>query len=148
MSKIIEITISNESGEKMQKVNSIDAIAGEGLLNDRYCKKYNDVDNQITLIESENIDYFNKLLDSNIPYVNFRRNIVTINIHLNELVGKEFLLGEVKIKGQRLCEPCKYLQDKLGQKDLVKTLLHKGGLRCQILSSGKISVNDKITMIN
>ena len=79
-----------------------------------------------------------------IPYKNFRRNIVTEGIRLNKLVNKEIVIGSVKIKVHDLCEPCKYLQDLLGQKDLVKNLVHKGGIRCEILTSGKISIGDII----
>jgi MOSC domain-containing protein YiiM len=60
------------------------------------------------------------------------------------LVGSEFFIGEVKVKGHDLCRPCKYLQKSLNQKNLVKELLRKGGLRCEILISGKISIGDKI----
>ena len=63
------------------------------------------------------------------------------------MVGKEILIGKVRIKGHRLCNPCKYLQDKLQQKNLVKNLLNRGGLRCEILSNGKIFVCDKIKIV-
>ena len=76
--------------------------------------------------------------------MNFRRNIITEGIELNKLVNKEFLIGSVKVKGHDLCRPCKYLQDLLGQENFVKKLIFKGGLRCEILLSGKIFVNDII----
>ena len=95
----------------------------------------------------ENIDYYNEISNSNIPYIDFRRNIITKGINLNELVGKEILIGQVRLKGHRLCPPCKYLQDKLKQKNLVKNLVNRGGLRCEILSYGKISVSDKIKIL-
>ena len=62
----------------------------------------------------------------------------------NKLINKEFLIGNVKVKGHDLCRPCKYLQELLQQKNFVKKLILKGGLRCEILSSGKIFVNDII----
>ena len=74
----------------------------------------------------------------------FRRNIVPENIRLNELVGKEFFVGGVKLKAHDLCEPCKYLEKKLNQENLVKTLLSKAGVRCEILTSGTISIGDII----
>ena len=82
--------------------------------------------------------------ESNIKAVDFRRNLVTKNIDLNNLVGKKFSIGEAKFKGHDLCYPCKYLQNKLNQKNFIKFLLKKGGLRCEILTSGKISVGDII----
>ena len=91
-----------------------------------------------------NIDNFNKSSGTNIPHENFRRNIVTKNIRLNNLVNKEFFIGNAKVKGVELCEPCLHLQIILGQKNLVEKLVHKAGLRCEILTSGKISVGDII----
>ena len=85
-----------------------------------------------------------KLTGTAIPAINFLRNIVTQGIRLNELVGKEFLIGSVKVKAHDLCRPCKNLQESLQQKNTVKELLHTGGLRCEILSSGKICVDDQI----
>ena len=147
MSIVTKICVCEKSGKQMQDVNSVEVIANKGIVNDRYFNDNNDKDIQITLIESENIDYFNEKSKTNIPYIDFRRNIITKGIELNKLVGKEILIGEIKIKGNRLCDPCKYLQDKLQQKNLFKNLadLYKrGGLRCEILSNGKISVNDLI----
>ena len=66
---------------------------------------------------------------------------------MNDLVDKEFLIGNIKVKGHRLCAPCRYLQELLKQKNLVKKLLNRGGLRCEILTDGTISVNDPIKQI-
>ena len=66
---------------------------------------------------------------------------------MNDLVGKELFVGNVKIKVHRLCDPCKYLQDKLNDNNLVKKLVNKGGLRCQVITDGIISVNDEINII-
>ena len=147
MSEVFKICITNKSSEEMQDVNTVEVIANKGIVNDRYFNENNDQDLQITLIESENIDYYNQISKTNIPYINFRRNIITKGIQLNDLVGKEFLIGNIKIKGHRLCAPCKYLQEKLEQKNLVKKLLNRGGLRCEILTDGIISVNDPIKQI-
>ena len=147
MSEVSKICITNKSAEEMQDVNTIEVIASKGIVNDRYFNENNDQALQITLIESENIDYYNQISETNIPYISFRRNIVTKGIQLNDLVGKEFLIGKVKIKGHRLCAPCRYLQEMLKQKNLVKKLLNRGGLRCEILTDGIISVNDPIKQI-
>lgn len=147
MSIVSKICISRISGNEMQEVNTVELIANKGIVSDRYFSEENDKDIQLTLIESESIDYFNKKSKTNIPYINFRRNIITKGVKLNELVGKEILIGKVRIIGHRLCDPCKYLQDKLKEKNSISTLAHlykKGGLRCEILTNGKISVNDKI----
>jgi len=144
MSKVFEIAIAKNSGSKMLKVNTIKALAGKGLLNDRKFMNNNNVKSQLTFIEIENINYVNKILVSKIPAINFRRNIITQGVNLNELNGKEFFVGSVKVKAHDLCRPCKYLQQSLNQKNLMKELLLKGGLRCEILNDGKISIGDII----
>ena len=147
MSEVSKICITNKSAEEMQDVNTVEVIASKGIVKDRYFNENNNQDIQITLIESENIDYYNQISETNIPYISFRRNIITKGIQLNDLVGKEILIGNVKIKGHRLCAPCRYLQEMLKQKNLVKKLLNRGGLRCEILTDGIISVNDPIKQI-
>ena len=145
MSKVILIGISKLKGASLSPMKSVDAIKGKGLKNDRKFKENNDKKNQLTLIESENINYYNKVSNSSINPLNFRRNIITEGVKLNNLVNKEFLIGDVKVKGHDLCRPCKYLEQLLDQKNLIKELILKGGLRCEILSTGKIFVNDIIT---
>ena len=144
MAKVFEIAITQNFKGKMETVNNIKVIAGKGIMGDRYFKENNDKKTQITLIEKENIDYFNKLNNTQIKSVEFRRNIITEEVRLNELVGKVFSLGNVKLKGIDLCRPCKNLQETLKQKNLIKEFLRKGGLRCEIIKDGKISVGDEI----
>ena len=144
MGKVVEIGIADIKGNQIQKVNNVEALKGKGLQNDRKFNENNQKGRQITLIEIENINYFNNISKTNIPPLDFRRNIITENIKLNALVGKEFFVGKVKLKAHELCRPCKYLQDKLKQNNLIKEFLYKGGLRCEILTSGKINVGDII----
>tara|TARA_Y100000590_G_scaffold85333_1_gene95365 strand:+ start:1668 stop:2105 length:438 start_codon:yes stop_codon:yes gene_type:complete len=144
MGKVIAIGISSKKGNKISSVNDVKVVKGKGIINDRKFEENNHKERQITLIEIENINHFNNLSKTKIEPVDFRRNIITKNINLNDLVGKEFNIGEVKLKAHDLCRPCKYLEDKLKQNNLVKEFLHKGGLRCEILSSGKIIVGDII----
>ena len=144
MPKVIEIAISESSGRIMKNVDNVESIAGKGLLNDRHFKEGNEQKSQITLIEIENINHYNQITGTSILPKDFRWNIITEGIKLNALVGSEFFIGEVKVKAHDLCRPCKYLQESLNQKNLVKELLRKGGLRCEILTNGKIFVGDEI----
>ena len=144
MGKVAEIGITESKGEKILSVNTVEVIKGKGLLKDRKFKENNEKDQQITLIEIENINRFNKISKTMIPAIDFRRNVITRNIKLNPLVGKEFFVGEIKLKAHDLCRPCKYLQEKLNQQNFIKEFIHTGGLRCEILSNGKISVGDII----
>jgi len=144
MSKVFEIAIAEQKGNKMLKVDSVEAISGKGLVNDRHFKEKNDKKNQITLIEIENINYYNKISKTNIKPIDFRRNIITEGINLNNFINKKFSIGEVNLKGIDLCRPCKYLQSRLKRNNFIKELLLKGGLRCEILSNGKIYNDDLI----
>ena len=140
----MKIGISKNKGNKIVNLNAVEAIKGKGLVNERHFKENNEKRCQITLIEIENINHYNKITGTTIPAINFLRNIVTEGTRLNELVGKEFFIGSVKLKARDLCRPCKYLQESVQQKNIVKEFLHTGGLRCEILSSGKIYINDQI----
>ena len=144
MSKVLLIGISKIRGGSITSVESVDALKGRGLVGEKHFKENNEKRSQITLIEIENVNYYNKITGAKIPAIYFLRNIITEGIKLNILVGKEFFIGKVKVKAHDLCRPCKYLQESLQQKNTVKELLHTGGLRCEILSSGKIFVDDII----
>ena len=148
MSKVYKICISSKSDQNMTDIYSVTTVAGKGIVGDRYFKENNDKIHQITLIESENVDYYNKISNQKISYIDFRRNIITKGIELNSLIGKQMKIGNTKIKVHKLCEPCLELQQKLKQDNFVKNLLHRGGLRCEILNSGVITVNDDIELIN
>ena len=144
MGKVIKIGIAPHKGAKINGLNSIDVIQGKGIIGDRTFKENNGLEKQITLIEIENINNYNNLLKTSIEPLDFRRNIITEGISLNDLVGCEFYIGKIKIKAHDLCRPCKYLQDTLKQRNIIREFLLKGGLRCEILSSGKINVGDII----
>jgi len=147
MSEIIKIGFTNDHNKEIIETIEIDLIAGKGIVNDRHFKDYNDPLNQLSIIESENIDEYNLKNKLNIPYLNFRRNIVTRGIKLNVLVGKKISVGSVKLEVLDLCRPCRHLSEKLGRNDIIKEFLRKGGIRCQIMNDGKISLNNKIKII-
>ena len=147
MSKIIKIGITELNNKEIIEVNTIDLIAGKGIIGDRHFKDYNDPYNHLSIIESENIDEYNKKYNLNIPYLYFRRNIVTKGIKLNDLVDKKILIGNVRLDVIDLCRPCRHLSEKLGKDNIIKELLRKGGIRCEILNDGKISTGDQIKII-
>ena len=147
MSKVLKLGITSNNNKKIEEVDSFEVLANKGVVGDRHFSEYNDPYCQLTLIESENIDYYNTKFGLNIPYIAFRRNIITKGIKLNDLVGKKFLIGNVKVEGIDLCRPCKHLTEMLNQDNILKELLRRGGLRCQILSSSKIQVDDRIKIL-
>ena len=147
MSKVLKLGITDINNKKIKEVEKIEVLSNKGVIGDRHFNEFNDPYCQLSLIESENIDYYNLRYGLNIPYLDFRRNVVTKGIRLNELIGKKFVIGKVKLEGIDLCRPCRHLTETLGQENIIKEFLRKGGLRCQILSSSSISVNDIIKIL-
>ena len=145
MAKVFKIGITQNNNKKIDEVNSIDLIANKGIVGDRYFKDFSDPMSQLTLIESENIDDYNRRYNLNIDYLDFRRNIITKDIKLNNYIDKKILIGKVEVEVIDLCRPCRFLQEKLNKNNIIKEFLRKGGLRCRILSSGTIKVGDLIT---
>ena len=144
MGKVYKLGITTDNNKKIQEVESIEVVANKGVIGDRHFKDYNDPYCQLSLIESENIDYYNTKYGLNISYVDFRRNIITKEIELNNLIGKKFFIGKAEVEGIDLCRPCRHLTEMLNQDNILKEFLRKGGLRCRILTSSKINIGDKI----
>ena len=147
MSKVIKLGIAKNNNQKIQEVEKIELLSGKGVVGDRHFHENNNVRSQVTLIESENIDYYNNKFKTNYSYIDFRRNVVTKGIQLNDLVGKKLLIGNIEVQGHDLCRPCKHLEEMLNGKDIIKEFLKRGGLRCEILTSGIIKLQDKITIL-
>ena len=147
MSVVYEIGITEKNNQEIEKKETIEVVTSKGIVGDRYFHDFNGDREQITLIESENIDYYNDTFNTKFTYLEFRRNIVTKNIKLNDLVGKTIQVGEIKLKVNDLCRPCKDLQQRLGKSNIIKEFLRRGGLRCEILSSGNINIGDKIIVL-
>tara|TARA_B100001063_G_C16743352_1_gene546057 strand:- start:1060 stop:1506 length:447 start_codon:yes stop_codon:yes gene_type:complete len=147
MSKVFKLGISEKNNQKIKEIQSIEVVMNQGIVGDRHFKEFNDPYCQLTIIESENVDYYNYKYGLDIPYINFRRNIITKGIQLNGLIGKEILIGNVKVKGIDLCRPCKHLTEMLNQNNIIKEFLRRGGLRCQILTSSKIDIGDEIKVL-
>ena len=99
MSKVFKLGIASNNNKKIYEVDCIDVLINKGVVGDRHFNDYNDPYCQLSLIESENIDYYNTKYGLNIDYIDFRRNIVTKGIRLNDLVGKKFQIGNVKVEG-------------------------------------------------
>ncbi len=151
--RIASIQIAPEAGKKMVSVREVGAVAGEGLEGDRYFKKngtYSDnpgPDRQITLIELESVEALRRDLSIELDPVQTRRNIVTQGVPLNHLVGKQFKLGQdVILRGIKLCEPCEHLES-LTLRGVRGGLVHRGGLRAEIVEGGTLRVNDQVTPV-
>jgi len=147
--KVISIHIANVAAGPIKSVAEVIALSGRGLEGDRYASKLGTYSNQlgsgrdVTLIESEAIEALKRDYDVTLDAGESRRNIVTQGISLNHLVGKEFRVGEVVLRGTRLCEPCAHME-KLTVKGALRGLIHRGGLRAEIVTGGTIRVGDSV----
>jgi len=134
----------------LESVQRVEAVQGRGLTGDRYFlhegtySKKDGPDREVTLIESEAVEAILHENEITIAPNECRRNLLTRGVPLNHLVGKEFTVGTVKLRGIRLCEPCGHLEKLTARKGIEKALLHRGGLRAQILQSGTLNVGDAI----
>jgi MOSC domain-containing protein YiiM len=145
---VISIHIAADAAAPMQTVSEARAVPGRGLEGDRYFEHKGTFskplpDRELTLIEAEAIEAMKRELDVDYGLGDSRRNVVTRGVPLNHLVGKEFWIGEVKVRGLRLCEPCSHLQ-KLSDEKVLPGLTHRGGLRAQILTEGLIRVGETV----
>jgi MOSC domain-containing protein YiiM len=143
---VISINIAADAEAPMQTVNEARAIPGRGLEGDRYYDHKGTFskpqpDRELTLIEAEAVEAMKRELNVDYGLADSRRNVVTRGVPLNHLVGREFWIGEVKARGLHLCEPCSHLQ-KLSHEKVLPGLVHRGGLRAQILTEGTIRVGE------
>ena len=118
------------------------AIVGQGLHGDRYADGTGTFGSgrpgsALTLVDAAVLDGFDGDLDH-------RRNVVVRGTDLNALVGREFTLGETRCRGRRLCEPCAHL-DGLNGGGVLRRLVHRGGLRADVIRGGAIRVGDRLT---
>ncbi len=151
--EVVSIHIAPKAEDPMESVKRVRAIPGKGLEGDRYFKAsgtYSDRPGparEITLIESEAIDAMARDNELAISPGNARRNVVTRGVPLNHLVGRDFVVGSVRLRGIRLCEPCSHLEG-LTRRGVLAGLIHRGGLRAQILIGGEIRIGDPIAPVD
>ena len=140
---VVAILTAAQAESPLARIDEVDAIAGRGLAGDRYHDGRGTFSGpgrgyQLTLVEAEILDAVD------LPWEQARRNIVTRGIALNALVGHRFKIGEVECIGRRLAEPCSHLE-KLARPGLLRPLVHRGGLRADIVKGGSISIGDSLT---
>jgi MOSC domain-containing protein YiiM len=147
---VVSIYIARDAAVPMESREEVKAVAGQGLEGDRYFEgrghwsKTPGVSREVTLIELETIEALEREKSIAIAPGAARRNVVTRGVPLNHLVGREFQVGAVRLRGTRLCEPCAYLEG-LTQRGVLAGLIHRGGLRAEIVTGGTIRVEDSIT---
>lgn len=149
---VIAISTAPSGAAKMVLVSAVRAVPGKGLEGDRYFAGLGTYSRnaasgrEVTLIEGEAIEALRRDHGIELGIEESRRNIVTSGVPLNHLVGKEFRVGGCTLRGVRLCEPCSHLE-KLSKKGVARALVHRGGLRCEIVRGGMIRIGDEIAPI-
>ncbi|MGH2896898.1 MAG: MOSC domain-containing protein [Solirubrobacteraceae bacterium] len=142
--RVEQIWVSRSAGEPASALTTARALPGQGLDGDRHVTGAGTFPSglpgsALTLIEAEVCESFEPTLGPD----DHRRNVVTRGVALNDLVGHEFTVGTVRCKGMRLCEPCTVVQRYAGR-PVLRALVHRGGLRADILADGAIAVGDEI----
>ena len=146
---VVSIHVAGEAAAPLVAVAEAHAVPGKGLEGDRYFRKTGTYsakpgpDREVTLIEIETIEALERDYGVAIAPGDARREIVTRGAPLNHLVGREFQVGEVRLRGIRLCEPCNHLAQLTNEK-VSRGLLHRGGLRAQVLTEGAIRPGDPV----
>lgn len=145
--RVESICVAGSAGEQVQLLESAQALAGEGLSGDRHVFGTGTFPSgtpgsALTLIEAEVCESFDPPLSPE----EHRRNLVTRGIDLNALVGHQFTVGQVVCRGMRLCEPCTVV-DGYARRPVLRALVHRGGLRADILENGVIKVGDLLQPI-
>lgn len=154
---VVAIYVAPAAGEPMQPRAAARAVPGRGLEGDRYFNGAGVFSGraapgrevtEVTLIEDEVIEHLRRDLGLEVRAPDSRRNIVTRSVALNDLVGVEFSVGEARLRGAGLCEPCVSLVKSPENRHLLRGLVHKGGLRARILSEGVIGVGDHVEAVS
>ena len=149
MGSVEGIYIAAEAEGETRPIDSVRAVAGQGLEGDRYFAgegtffEKRKPGQDLTLIETEAIAGMAAEDGIELTPGEARRNVVTRGIGLNDLVGRRFTVGEIECIGNRLCDPCSHLE-KMTKPGVLKGLVNRGGLRADIVRGGRIAVGDEI----
>ena len=147
---IERIFLAARPGGALIELPHIRVLAGAGIEGDRYFNAKGEPGQNITLVEAEVIEAFNATFGTRHELSCTRRNLVTRGVCLNPLVGKEFVVGSVRLRGVELCEPCMGLGEAMASEIVtpaaaVKYLVHRAGIRADVLLSGTIAVGAELS---
>ena len=146
---LVSIHVASAATAPVESVQEARAVPGKGIEGDRYFDGRGTYSNhpgtgrEVTLIEIEALEAARRDYQIELQPHETRRNLVTRGVPLNHLVGKEFRVGEARLKGLRLCEPCSHLEG-LTRKGVTAAFLHRGGLRSVVVGEGVIRAGDTI----
>lgn len=149
LGEVVSIQITADGAARLTNLEQVKAVPGMGLEGDRYYNRTgtyshkHDESREVTLIELEALQSLSRDYKHELTGAESRRNITTRGVALNHLVGRDFKVGSAVLRGIRLCEPCAHLEQTSG-KNVRPGLVHRGGLRAQILTGGLVRVGDAI----
>ncbi len=149
--QVTDLFIAARRGSPIVRVPHLHLIAHQGIVDDRYGRgEDHDPDREVTLMELEQVDYFRAQTGINVTPGDFRRNIIVRNVDLNALVGQTFQIGNTRLLGTELCEPCRSIGERLREGDwtparIVKLMTGRGGLCARIISGGTLAEGDRLT---
>lgn len=143
------IFVASEPGGLLIEVAYVRVLAGAGIEGDRYFGEKDEPGQNITLVEAEVIEDFNGHFGTRHDLSCTRRNLVTRGVRLNSLVGKDFTVGSVRLRGVELCEPCGSVGRAMASRSVTRSmvveyLVHRAGLRADVMSSGTIAVGAEV----
>jgi len=152
LGSVVSLHLASVGGAPMQTIDEARAVVGRGIEGDRYFAGVGTYSNEpgsgrhITLIEIEALEGLKRDYGVEVAAAQARRNIATRGAVLNRLVGREFSVGAVVLRGTRLCEPCAHLE-RLSARGAARGLIHRGGLRAEIVAGGTIRIGDAIAAV-
>ena len=132
-------------GEPMLKVDEVLVDTQSGLIGDRY--QGNSGRRQVTLLQYEHLAVLESMLGKVIPPEVLRRNLLIKGVNLLALKNCQFKMGTAVFQMTGLCHPCSKMETKLGPGGYNAMRGH-GGINAQVLQGGKISVGDKLIVLN
>jgi len=152
LGSVVSLHLASVAGAPMQTIDEAHAVIGRGIEGDRYFagvgtySKNPGSGRHVTLIEIEALEGLKQDYGVEVAPALARRNIVTRGAALNHLIGREFSVGAVVLRGTRLCEPCAHLE-RLSARGALRGLIHRGGLRAEIVAGGTIQIDDAIATV-
>lgn len=151
--RVVSLHVADAAGAPMKSVEEVRAWPGRGLEGDRYFLKAgtysarDGADREITLVETEALEALLRDYGVALDPGETRRNVATRGVPLNHFVGSVFRVGGATARGLRLCEPCSHME-RLSGKHIRAGLVHRGGLRAQVLTEGVIRVGDAVALLD
>jgi MOSC domain-containing protein YiiM len=151
--QIVGIYVAPTAGAPMEASTEATVVAHEGIRGDRYAagtgswSANSRVARDVTLIEREAVDAVRAELVAaghDLREADTRRNLVTVGVPVQHLIGREFRIGDVLLRGVKLSEPCAYLEQLLGLPGVREAFVHRGGIQAEVLTDGQLHVGDRV----